>query len=98
MAKQRVTRVLYTHMFLNVTVLCLPIQARPIIVKQLTRGDVGATAALLATLTSGVGLAEFFVNPLVGALSDAYGRLPFLLLSPLGRLWKLATVPFLYIC
>lgn len=85
-AKQRMTRILYIHMFLNVSVLCLPIQARPIIVKQLTRGDAGAASLLLATLTSGVGLAEFFVNPIVGALSDAHGRLPFLLLSPLASL------------
>ena len=55
--KRAVTRILYAHMFLNVSVLCLPIQARPVIFGQLTRGNAGRTAAILAQLTSTVGLA-----------------------------------------
>jgi MFS family permease len=82
--QQSACRLLYAHMFLNVTVLCLPIQARPVIIKALTKGDAGRTAAILAGLTSAVGLAEFLVNPVVGRLSDCLGRRPFLLLSPVA--------------
>ena len=84
--KQRVKRVLFAHMFLNVSVICLPIQARPALLRSLTRGDAAKAASILAALTSSVGLAEFVVNPVVGGLSDAHGRLPFLLLSPLASL------------
>ena len=47
---------------------------------------------VLAALASSVGLVEFVVNPVVGALSDVHDRLPFLLLSPLASLVLKCTV------
>lgn len=45
-------------------------------------GDPAQTAAMMAAAQSYRGLGEFFVNPFVARLSDAYGRRPFLNLFP----------------
>lgn len=45
-------------------------------------GNPAQTAAMMAAAQSYRGLGEFFVNPFVARLSDAYGRRPFLNLFP----------------
>ena len=56
----------------------------PQLVKELTGRDVGEAAAIYGLLMSGYALVQFFVAPLMGILSDRFGRRPVLLLSLTG--------------
>ena len=67
----------------GVTLLCLPIQAEPMLFKALTAGDITRSAQLLSLGTATGGLVEFLINPTVGKLSDTHGRKMFMLIGPL---------------
>ncbi|MEL6751179.1 MAG: TCR/Tet family MFS transporter [Pseudomonadota bacterium] len=56
----------------------------PQLVKELTGLTVGEAAATYGLLMSGYALVQFFVSPLMGMLSDRYGRRPVLLISLAG--------------
>jgi len=58
-------------------------QSRPALVKAITKGDVMKAASMLATYGGLGGAAEFILNPIVGRMSDRFGRRPLLLLSPI---------------
>jgi DHA1 family tetracycline resistance protein-like MFS transporter len=58
-------------------------QSRPILVNALTGGDTVRTATLLARFAAFGGAAEFLLNPIIGRMSDRFGRRPLLLLSPI---------------
>ena len=58
-------------------------QSRPLLVNQITNGDATRTATLLARFAGLGGAAEFILNPIMGRLSDRFGRRPLLLLSPI---------------
>eukprot|EP00041_Stephanoeca_diplocostata_P016254 m.319579 g.319579 ORF g.319579 m.319579 type:complete len:494 (-) comp20305_c0_seq14:445-1926(-) len=70
------------HMGLNVSALVSVLVARPQLLALVQNTDSLAAAQTLATMTAGVGLSEFFLNPIVGRLSDAWGRKGFMLQSP----------------
>jgi DHA1 family tetracycline resistance protein-like MFS transporter len=72
---------LCTHGFLNVTVLCVTIQAEIQLIRALFKGDVAKSAQFLSMTAGMAGLTEFLLNPTVGKLSDAYGRRNFLLIG-----------------
>merc|ERR1719329_768612 len=57
--------------------------ARPEMILRITGGDDKRSAKLLALLTTIASLIEFLVTPLLGRLSDMYGRRPFLVGAPL---------------
>ena len=49
-------------------------------------GDLGVSAVATASLISAVSACSFFLQPVVGALSDTLGRRPFMMLEPLARI------------
>ena len=56
--------------------------ARATLLSQVSGGSKVAAAQMLAVFSSGVGVAEFLLNPVMGRLSDLYGRKVFLMQSP----------------
>lgn len=70
------------HMGLNVFSLTVVMTQRIMLLRQATGLNPADAAALLASISSGVGAVEFALNPIAGKASDAYGRRPFLLQSP----------------
>ena len=81
--KDKQANVIYTHMCLNIIGICAVLQARPNLVLSQVKNDPAVMATTLTTFSSMVGVLEFFLNPTAGKLSDQYGRMPFLLVSPL---------------
>jgi len=74
---------LVAHMGLNVASLTVTMTQRISLVTQVSNMSSAEAANFLAMCSGGVGVVEFFLNPLAGKLSDAYGRKPFILQSPL---------------
>ena len=58
-------------------------QSRPLLVLDIYNKNAQNAAAKLAQLGSLGGVMEFAFNPLIGRLSDKFGRKPFLMLSPI---------------
>ena len=58
-------------------------QSRPLLVLDIYNKNAQSAAAKLAQLGSLGGVMEFAFNPLIGRLSDKFGRKPFLMLSPI---------------
>lgn len=56
----------------------------PELVKQLVGGDVATAGRYVGIIASSYALAQFFFAPVLGALSDRFGRRPVLLLSLFG--------------
>jgi MFS family permease len=81
--KEKIAKVIYAHMCLNVTGICAVLQARPNLILSQVKNDPSKMARVLTLYSSLVGALEFFLNPTAGRLSDQYGRKPFLLLSPI---------------
>ena len=59
--------------------------ARPNMVFQHLKKDPAATAKMLGMMGSLGAALEFLLNPVFGSLSDKYGRLPFIMLGPIGN-------------
>lgn len=59
-------------------------QSRPTLVKAITNGNTVKAGAMLASYSSLGGAAEFILNPVIGRMSDRFGRRPMLLLSPIS--------------
>ena len=79
-------KTLYFAAFLSVTQAVITIQSEPRIIKELSGGDLGVTATVLANTQGLVGLASVFINQAGGKVSDALGRKPFLLLGPAANI------------
>jgi DHA1 family tetracycline resistance protein-like MFS transporter len=58
-------------------------QSRPILVSGTTGGNAELTATTLARFAGLGGAAEFLLNPVMGRMSDRFGRRPLLMLSPI---------------
>eukprot|EP00949_MAST-11_sp_MAST-11-sp1_P001029 g1029.t1 len=79
---QRQLLLVNIHMMANVSLSLLCFNTRTVLLAKLVKGDPKRMAKYLAAWSSSVGLAEFILNPTVGALSDAYGRKLFMMMSP----------------
>jgi len=69
--------------FLQVVGNCLLIGARPSLILSLD-SDPAAAAALIGSMGTMGAILEFLCGPAFGRFSDRYGRVPFLMLGPLG--------------
>lgn len=70
--------------FMQICGNCATITARPNYVLQFAGGDAILAAALQSTIASSGSVLEFLFGPCFGRLSDKYGRLPFLMIGPIG--------------
>eukprot|EP00729_Bicosta_minor_P006370 gene6370-4414_t len=71
------------HFTVNLMSSILTWNTRSTILLKLLKGDSKKLAKYLAGWTLAIGAGEFLLNPTVGKLSDAIGRKPFMLLSPI---------------
>lgn len=67
---------------LMMTAVTTVVPTRAPMVLKIKKGDVAATAKAMGLMTTCAGIMELFINPVLGKLSDEYGRKPFLLLAP----------------
>jgi len=83
--RARMQRVITLHQFMNIVVSLLVEPTRLHILKALSPGDdIRALSARMTWWTAIAGAMEFLLNPTLGKLSDAVGRKPFFMLSPLA--------------
>lgn len=69
--------------------MCLLAQATPALVFQLMKNDRARSLKVLSTMTAATSGIEFFLQQIQGALSDAHGRKPFLVVGALMSLiWR----------
>jgi MFS family permease len=86
MARERTMQEVYGRcLLLQVVSSCATINARPNLVLQHCNNDSAAAATMLGMMASSGGMLEFILNPLIGRLSDKYGRFIFIMLGPLGN-------------
>jgi len=74
------------HFVVNLCSSLLTWQARSQLLLKFVNGDAKQMASWLARWTLVCGFGEFLLNPTVGKLSDAYGRKPVMILSPIMNL------------
>lgn len=58
------------------------VPTRAPMVMEIKKGNAAATARAMGLMTTFAGVLELILNPVLGKLSDEYGRKPFLLLAP----------------
>ena len=58
-------------------------QSRPILVNAINHGNTILSANMLSRFAALGGAAEFLLNPVIGRMSDRFGRRPMLLTSPI---------------
>eukprot|EP00729_Bicosta_minor_P013505 gene13505-19099_t len=80
--KQRTTMLLNFHFSATLCCSMLTWNARAELLKKICKGNPAQMAKILAYWAFSSGFGEFLLNPTLGKLSDAYGRKPFMLLSP----------------
>ncbi len=76
--------VLFVTLVFNVLGIGLMLPVVPMLVRELTRGDVAAASAIYGWLFGTYSLMQFAFGPAMGALSDRLGRRPILLVSLVG--------------
>lgn len=77
-------RFIFFTLLIDVTGLGLIIPVIPKLIEQLTGGDVSAASQWGGWLTFSYAIMQFVFAPILGNLSDKYGRRPILLMSLLG--------------
>ena len=75
---------IYVTIVLDVLGFGILIPVLPAPVERLAGGDVTQTALMFGLLLTVWSLIQFLFSPLVGALSDRFGRRPVLILSAVG--------------
>jgi DHA1 family tetracycline resistance protein-like MFS transporter len=76
--------VLFGTLVINVFGIGIMLPVIPMLVRELTGGDLGSAAAAYGWLIALYSLMQFLFGPAMGALSDRFGRRPILLFSLLG--------------
>jgi DHA1 family tetracycline resistance protein-like MFS transporter len=90
--ERRLSAVMKPLAALNFAAWLMMIPARPEMVLQVTKGNALLASQILGSMTAGASLVEFLFTPLLGILSDKYGRKPFLVLCPaVGCVARLVT-------
>eukprot|EP00929_Paragymnodinium_shiwhaense_P070610 TRINITY_DN35758_c0_g1_i1.p1 TRINITY_DN35758_c0_g1~~TRINITY_DN35758_c0_g1_i1.p1 ORF type:complete len:427 (+),score=100.76 TRINITY_DN35758_c0_g1_i1:61-1341(+) len=67
---------------LMMTAVTMVVPTRAPMVMSIKNGDAAATARTMGLMTTAAGVIELVLNPVLGKLSDEFGRKPFLLLAP----------------
>ena len=75
---------IFLTLLIDVTGLGLIIPVVPELIKSLTNGNISAVSQWGGWLTFSYAIVQFICAPIIGALSDRFGRRPVLLLSLLG--------------
>jgi len=76
--------VLFGVLVINIFGIGLMMPVIPQLIRELTGGDIGNAAYIYGFLLAGYALMQFLFGPLLGALSDRYGRRPILIWCMLG--------------
>ncbi len=84
MTDRRALAFIFCTATLDVLALGIVIQVLPMLLLDLADGDTADAAGLLVLFTSVWGLMQFLCSPVLGALSDRFGRRPIILISCLG--------------
>jgi DHA1 family tetracycline resistance protein-like MFS transporter len=80
--KEEIANTLCIASGLMMTAVTMVVPTRAPMVKEIKKGDAAATARAMGLMTAFAGVLELVLNPVLGKLSDEYGRKPFLLLAP----------------
>lgn len=80
--KEEIANTLCIASGLMMTAVTMVVPTRAPMVMIIKKGDAAATARAMGLMTTFAGILELILNPVLGKLSDEYGRKPFLLLAP----------------
>lgn len=80
--KEEIANTLCIASGLMMTAVTMVVPTRAPMVMIIKKGDAAATARAMGLMTTFAGVLELILNPVLGKLSDEYGRKPFLLLAP----------------
>ncbi|HYK55767.1 MAG TPA: MFS transporter, partial [Flavisolibacter sp.] len=75
---------IFITLLIDVTGLGLIIPVLPKLIEELTGGNISQASQWGGWLTFAYAIMQFFCAPIIGTLSDKYGRRPVLLFSLLG--------------
>ncbi|NBB16910.1 MFS transporter [Caulobacter sp. SLTY] len=75
---------IFVTALIDVTALGIMIPVLPLLVKQLVGGDTAQASEINVLFATTFGLMQFFCAPIIGLLSDRFGRRPVLLASNFG--------------
>jgi len=82
-SKQKQLALVMSHVTINMAVSILTFTTRGELLKRVLGGnDFAAVGKYMSYWTGITACVEFLLNPTIGKLSDAYGRKPFMMLSP----------------
>lgn len=76
--KEEITKKLFYGTLVMMTGVTMVVPTRTPMVLAIKKGDAAATAKVMGTMSAVAAVVELFVNPVIGKLSDAYGRRPFM--------------------
>lgn len=82
--KQAAVGFIFITMLIDITGLGIIIPVIPTLIKELINGDISEAAKYGGWLTFAYAITQFIFAPLIGSLSDKYGRRPILLISLFG--------------